>query len=239
VPLTTLQITTLAAQDANVPGFAAVQALQKLNLILSDLAQDYDIAPARKTLRFNLPTAVNAEGQATMALPADYLRARKGECIYYNNFVPYPLIPCDLEEIDALVTTPGNANFPVYFTTDMSTSPPTAFFWQQPSAALPALIRYQSQMPDITDTSTVPWFPNQNYLLTRLTGELCKGIDDERANSLLTDREEVNVGGAGVILRLFLTQHGDKSNRAQTVTLDRRRFGTSFDRLRNTKQVGW
>jgi hypothetical protein len=32
---------------------------------------------------------------------------------------------------------------------------------------------------------------------------------------------------------------GDSENRAKTVSLDRRRFGTSFDKLRNTKQVGW
>lgn len=236
--LTTLQITTLAAQDANVPGFTT-QALQKLNLILSDICQAYDISLARKTLTFVTPTAVNALGQAFMALPADYLRARKGECIYYINFVPYPLIALDLNENDALVTQPGMANQPIFFSSDMSTTPPTAYFWPQPSGAFPAIIRYQSLMPDITDTSTVPWFPNQNYLLTRLTGELCKGIDDDRANSLLTDNDEVNVGGAGVILRHFLQQEGDKSNRAQSVALDRRRFGTSFDRLKNTKMIGW
>lgn len=238
MPLTTLQITTLAAQDANVPGFTA-QALQKLNLILSDICQAYDISAARKTLNFVLPTAINALGQAFMALPADYLRAKKGECIYYNNFVPYPLIPVDLDENDALVTQPGQANQPIFFSTDMATTPATAFFWPQPSSAFPAIIRYQSQMPDITDTTLVPWFPNQNYLLTRLTGELCKGVDDDRANSLLTDQDEINVGGAGVILRHFLQQEGDKSNRAQSVALDRRRFGTSFDRLKNTKMIGW
>lgn len=238
MPLTTLQIVTLAAQDANVPGFLT-QALQKLNLILSDLAQAYDISAARKTLNFNLPTAVNANGQAFMALPANYLRAQKGECIYYINFVPYPLIPVDLDENDALVTQPGMANQPIFFSTDMSTTPGTAYFWPQPSGNFPAIIRYFSQMPDITDTSTVPWFPNQNYLLTRLTGELCKGVDDDRANNLLTDDDEKNVGGAGVILRHFLQQEGDKSNRVQTVRLDRRRFGTSFDRLKNTKSIGW
>jgi len=215
------------------------QALAKLNMILSDICQAYDISLARKTLSFVTPTAVNALGQAFMALPADYLRARKNECIYYINFVPYPLIPVDLDENDALVTQAGMANQPIFFSSDMSTTPATAYFWPQPSGGFPAIIRYQSQMPDITDTSLVPWFPNQNYLLTRLTGELCKGVDDDRANSLLTDKEEVNVGGAGVILRHFLQQEGDKSNRVLTVALDRRRFGTSFDRLKNTKTIGW
>jgi hypothetical protein len=238
VPLTTAQLVAQACQDANAPGFT-VQGLAKLNVILSDLAQAYDISAARKTLTFQLPTNINAFGQAFMTLPADYLRAQKGECIYYINFVPYPLIPVDLDENDALVTQPGMANQPIFFSTDMSTTPPIAFFWPQPSGAFPAIIRYFSQMADITDTSQAPWFPNQNYLLTRLTGELCKGIDDDRANTLLTDNEEVSVGGAGVILRHFLQQEGDKSNRVQTVRLDRRRFGTSFDRLKNTKSIGW
>jgi len=210
-----------------------------LNAILQDICQDYDIMPARKTLTFTLPVAVNSFGQAPMNLPADYLRAQMGECFYYNQGVPYPLIPVDQAENDALVTTAGFNSFPVYFSTDMSTTPPIAYFWPPPSAAFQAIVRYFSLMPDITDTALTPWFPNQNYLITRLTGELCKGNDDDRANSLLTDQEEVNAGGAGVILRHFLQQHGDKSNRAVTVKLDRRRFGNSFERLRNTKQIGW
>jgi hypothetical protein len=31
----------------------------------------------------------------------------------------------------------------------------------------------------------------------------------------------------------------DEANRTKVVKLDRRRFGTAFDRLRNTKQIGW
>ena len=44
------------------------------------------------------------------------------------------------------------------------------------------------------------------------------------------------------IIILALTAYamkGDKENRSQTVSLDRRRFGSSFDRLRNTKALGW
>ena len=51
--------------------------------------------------------------------------------------------------------------------------------------------------------------------------------------------EERAPGGAGTILRRYLQMTGDSENRAKTVSLDRRRFGTSFDKLRNTKQVGW
>jgi len=94
-------------------------------------------------------------------------------------------------------------------------------------------------MPDIVTpqtSSVIPWFPNQNYLLTRMTGELCKGYDDDRAAALLGDD---NPGGSGYILRHYVQMKDDWTNRAKTVKLDRRRFGGSFQNLRNTKLVGW
>lgn len=241
MPLSSAQLVAQACQQAMVPGFTS-QGGKLLNVILSDLCQDYNFDAARKTLQFNMPTAVDALGRSTMALPADYLRACFNECFYYINGVPYPLIPQDLDEMDMMVVTAGLSNFPVTFSTDMSTTPPTMYFWMPPSGAYVSLLRYQSQMADIVTPETsaaVPWFPNQNYLLTRLTGELCKIADDERHEALLGNDEERTPGGAGVILKRYLKLHGDNMNRAKTVKLDRRRFGSSFDRLKNTKQVGW
>ena len=149
----------------------------------------------------------------------------------------------------------GLSNFPVFYWTDMSLSGvtnsasgsggvavPVALFWQVPSGAYPVTVRYFSQMPDIStpETSTaIPWFPNQTYLRTRVAGELMKITDDERADAFLSADEDRHPQGAGVMLRKYLQMKDDRSTRTRTVTLDRRRFGTSFDRLRNTKQVGW
>lgn len=241
MPLTGNGIVTLACQNANVPGFTS-QAQQLLNVILQDLTQDYDLVAARLTLQFNLPTATITYGGgqvAPMALPANYLRAAKNECFYYISGVPYVLIPVELDEFDRLVATPGLANFPTVFASDMSTSPPTAYFWMPPSGAYAAVIRYQSLPADITDFTQVPWFPNTNYLLTRLTGELCKITDDDRHAALLSEDEQQHPGGAGVILRKYLTMQNDASNKVKRVDLDRRVFGSAFDRLRNTKQIGW
>ena len=224
-----------------VPGYASSTsniAIQHFNAILQDLCQDYDFIQAQKAFQFNLPTAVDSLGRATLPFPADYLRAKRDDCFYYIQGVPYKLIAFDLAEMDSMVVTAGLASFPQSFTVDCSTSPPTAYFWMPPSGAFTAIVRYQSLMPDlpVPADGTVPWFPNQTYLLTRLTGELCKIADDDRYEQLLSD---TSPGGAEHILHKYLMLHNDYENRAKTVSLDRRRFGSSFDRLRNTKQVGW
>lgn len=251
MPLTSAQIISLAVQDARVPGMTA-QAGQTLNAVLSDLCQTYDFAVAKKTYLFNFNASqINSGGQAFQNFPTDYLRGIRNETYYTISGVPYPLIPLDQEEYDMLVQQAGMANFPVFFTVDMSLTgsvnngvpgTPVALFWMIPSGAYPATVRYFSQMPDITTpetSSTVPWFPNQTYLRRRLAGELMALTDDERMPSYLGDSDEMTPNGAGVILRKYLQMKDDKANRIQTVHLDRRRFGESFDRLRNTKLIGW
>jgi hypothetical protein len=241
MPLTANQIIAQACQNANVPGYTA-QAQLYLNLILEELAMDYDFAVAKGTLKFNLPTNQVFYGGGAVSsttFPTDYLRALANECLYFINGVPYVLIPVSLDEFDRLVATPGLQNFPTVFATDMSQTPPVAYFWMPPSGAYPALLRYQRRMPDMTDFTQVPWFPQQNYLLTRLTGELCKVTDDQRHVQLLSYDEDGSPGGAGSLLRRFLRMKEDEANRTKVVQLDRRRFGTAFDRLRNTKQIGW
>lgn len=238
MPLTGNQIVAQACQNANVPGFTA-QGQTLLNVILQEMAQDYNFAQSRLTFQFNMPTAVDALGRSSLPFPADYLRAVLGECFYYISGVPYDMIPVDLAEFDKMITQAGFTGFPIFFATDVTVTPPLAYFWPPPNGAYVSLLRYQRLMPDITDFTQVPWFPNQNYLLTRLTGELCKITDDERHEGLLSYDEEQFPGGAGSVLRRYLRMKEDNDNRAKTVKLDRRRFGSSIDNLRVTKQVGW
>jgi hypothetical protein len=251
MPLTSAQIIALAVQDARVPGMTS-QAGQTLNSILSDLCQSYDFALAKKTYFFNFNASqINSGGQAFQNFPTDYLRGIRNETFYTISGVPYPLIPLDLEEFDMLVEQAGLANFPVFFATDMSLTGatnngtpgvPVALFWMIPSGGYPATVRYYSQMPDIAtpeSSSTVPWFPNQTYLRRRLAGELMALTDDERMAAFLGDDEREHPNGAGVMLRKYLQMKDDKANRIQQVHLDRRRFGESFDRLKNTKLIGW
>jgi hypothetical protein len=254
MPLNAGQIMSLSCQEARCPGFVAGgQALQKLNAILQDLAQTYDFDLLKQTFSFSFnPSQINSLGQAYQNLPANYLRGIYNESFYVISGVPYPMINTDLAEFDMFVQQAGLANFPVFYATDMSlagqtnsatgtggAAVPVMLFWQVPSGAYPATVRYFSLPADITLTTAIPWFPNQTYLIRRLSGELMALTDDERQSKFLGDSEDQTPEGAGVMLRKYLKLKDDKSTRTAQVQLDRRRFGTSFDRLRNTKTIGW
>lgn len=215
------------------------QSGQLLNTILSDLCQTYDFDVIRKT--DTSVTLSTATGSGPYALSNDYLRARINEVFYTINGVKYVMVNVELWQYDALVQQAGINNFPQCFATDMSlqdNATPVLYVWPPASGAYPLTIRYQPQMPDITspETSTdVPWFPNTKYLINRLAGELMMITNDDRATAYLGD----NPQGAEGILTKYLKLKDDGEGRVQTVQLDRRNFGKSFDRLPSTKLIGW
>lgn len=244
--LTYTQIVTLACQIAKVPGMVS-QAGQMLNMILSDLCQTYDFDVAKGTYTFNFnPGLVTTSvypniqpGGGPYPLPADYLRmVDDKDAMWFLLGVPYPMISCDLSQYDNLVQQAGLQSYPYIFATDMSQSPPNLLVWPPASGAYPCMIRYRKQMPDETTPETspnVPWFPNTTYLKTRLAGELMQISGDSRADTFLGGTDQ----GAQGILQRYLKLADDRSARAQTVSLDRRRFANNFSRLSDTKSIGW
>jgi hypothetical protein len=108
---------------------------------------------------------------------------------------------------------------------------PNAYIWPGPSGAFPATLRYQRLMPSIQDTGQIPWFPDQNYLLNRLSADLMSTTDDARRDGFLRESER--------ILGKYRSRADDKTNRSQVVQLDRQVFGTRWRNLRNTKTIGW
>lgn len=246
MPLSAAQIVSLATQDAGAPGYTA-QAGQLLNVILQELCQNYDIDQARGTFVFNfnpglITTSIYPNvtpGGGPYPLPSDYLRAVDSkDAVWYLQGVPYPMIPCDLSEYDNLVQQAGQQSYPYIFATDMSQSPPNLLVWPPASGAYQCSIRYRRQMPDIATPETsnaVPWFPNTQYLRTRLAGELCKLTDDGRWGEFLGDKPY----GAQGILSRWLKMANDATDRAQMVSLDRRLFRNPWGSLRDTKKVGW
>lgn len=231
--LTAAQIVQLATQAVQVPGMSG-QAGAFLNAILSDLCQTYDFDIIRETTTFNFDVAT---GSGPYSLPADYLRVRPNEFWYTITGVKYVMISIDLAEFDALVQQAGLQSYPTYFATSMADTPeeqPKLYVWPPPSGAYPCTMRYQKQMPDITNPETsddAPWFPNSQYLLRRLEAELCTLVDD--------DRQPLYVKQAEDILRNYLEMKDDKLGRAQQVQLDRRYFNNNFSRIPNTKTIGW
>lgn len=237
--LTAAQIVTLATQAAKCPGYLG-QAGQLLNVILQELAQTYDFDAAKGIYQFNFSTTLTGSnanflpGSGPYPLPSDYLRADPGDVFWTLLGVPYQLTNISLQQLDMTVQQPGIATYPYWYATDMSQSPPVMYVYPPPSGAYPVTVRYRRQMPDIATpetSSTVPWFPNTQYLRTRLTAELMRLTDDDRAGSMLAESEE--------ILRKYLEMKDDSEDRVKGVRLDPQRFGKGMNRLKNTKIVGW
>lgn len=248
MPMSAAQIVTLATQIAKVPNYTA-QAGQMLNEILQDMCQTYNIDTARKTVTITLNTGSGipptpGQGSGPYLLPTNYLRIAKNEAIYRVDGVPYSMINIDLQAFDSLVQQAGISNYPEMFATDTSDDAvstfgaPVLYVWPPSGGVYTPQIRYWSLMPEIAAPETnpnVPWFRNTTYLKTRLAGELMKIADDQRADSYLGD----GPSGAQGILNRYLKLMKDDESRAQTVELDRRRFGKSFNRLPQTKTLGW
>src|SRR6516225_4730986 len=236
--LSTAQIISIATQIANVPGFTA-QALQLLNAVLQGLLQDYDFQTIRKSFNFNFSTSASglgyAPGSGPNPMPADFLRLHRNGAFYQIFQVPYKLIGVTQEEFDTFVQQPGLASYPYLAYVDVSTQPMGLFVWPPASGNYPATVRYNPVVADITDTTQVPWFPNSVYLYTRVAGELMKLADDERWQAYLSDER----GGAGELLRKYLTMKDDPITAPKLVTLDRRMFKAPIATLRNTKSIGW
>ena len=119
---------------------------------------------------------------------------------------------------------------------------PIAYVWPPASGAYPCMVRYQSQMPDIMHPETsalVPWFPNQQFLITELSGRLMQLSGDDRWQAFLSADESANPSGSRVLLRRYLELKDDDTNRSKRVTLDRRRFGSDWSRLPKSKLYGY
>jgi len=247
VALTASQIVALACQAAGCPGYEVI-AGQLLNVILSDLCQTYDFDVARGTSSFNMnPSLVVSApaafpnllaGSGPYPLPTDFLRCKYGDVMWFLQGVPYVMIPIEQYEFDASVQQAGLQNYPYWYATFLEESPAGIVFYPPPSGAYSTMVRYQRQMPDIANpevSSTVPWFPNQQYLRTRLAGELFAITDDERAVAYLGDTE---IGAQGILQR-FLKLANDNENRSQMVKMDRRTFRPNNNALPVTKLTGW
>ncbi len=252
--LSAAQLVSVACQIAKAPGYTT-QAGQLLNMILGDLCQTYDFEVAKRLFTFNFQPGLQAQvgpsiyGSGPYPLPVDFLRCANDDAVWWTLLgVTYFLTPIDLSEFDAAVQQAGVQSYPYWMAIDMSpldaaqqgvaNDPPLAYVYPPPSGAYPVFVRYYSQMPDITAPETsnaVPWFPNQAYLKTRLAGEIMQITDDERAPAFLGEGPD----GAQGILTRYLKLKDNQSNRAQTVKLDKRRFGRRFSTLKNTKTVGW
>jgi len=236
VALQAQQLVNLACQIAKTPAYV-LQAGQFLNMMLSDLAQlnDFELSRGLWQIDTGAPTGFSpTTGQPYFNLASDHLRVLKDGVFYLISGVPYTLIQYSLSDFDQLIVTQGFTSQIVFYAVDDSFSPPQMYFWPPPNASYQVDVRYAKLRPDIATpetSTTVPWFPEQNYLLDELTARMMAVANDDRMDSFHKK--------AADILRKWLTIQRDNESYVNTVTLDRRKFSTPFSQLKNTKQVGF
>lgn len=234
--LTSAQIVSLACQKAKCPGFIST-AGQFLNLILSELSQLNDFELSRGLLQINtaVPAGVSiVTNQPYFNLASDHLHILEDGVFYLISGVPYTLIEKQLSDFDQLITTQGFTSQLVFYAVDDSQSPAQIYFWPPPNGAYTVNVRYARLRPDIITpetSATAPWFPNQQYLIDELTAQMMEITNDDRADSFHTK--------AAAHLKKWLTMQRDAESYAQTVKLDRNRFGTNYSQLKNTKNTGF
>lgn len=234
--LTAQKIVAKAVKEAKTPGYL-VDGGDFLNIILSELAQLNDFELSRQLLQINTASSAGlspVNGQPFFLLATDHLHILQDGVFYYISGVPYTLIQRELSDFDQLVTTQGFTSQLLYYATDDSQSPPQIYFWPPPNQSYIVNVRYARLRPDISSpetSSTVPWFPLQQYLIWETAARLMDISDDERA-----DRFHVK---AAELLRKWLIMQRDLESTAKRVKLDRNRFSTPWSVLPNTKQVGF
>jgi len=224
--LTASQIINLAVQIAKVPGMTT-QAGQFLNARLIQLALDQDMDIIRRTTTINVVT-----GQASYALPVNYLRMR--EAFYNINGSVFWLVQLALKNYDQLNTNPGLTDYPYYYSTDIGTTPPTLLLYPPPSLAFTLNIRYMDNLVEIDDpenSQVIPWFQDQSLLINMVAENLMSISDDTRVEMMFRQNDDK--------FRRLIQMSNDKENYAIVVEKDERTFRTAR-RVRPTKlQGGW
>lgn len=230
--LTAAQIVTKACAIAKAPGFIT-QGGQDLNLVLNDLVLHRDL----KLNRYSSSISVTSGSTGPFNLPADYLRTY--DLFYSINGQKYFLRPVSTLEYDANFQSAGVANYPYEYQTDLqpqAATPDTGiallYIYPQTNAALTLTHRYMIRRADIStpsSSSSIPWFPDQDYLIHATAARLMKLTDDQRYEQFKTDAENM--------LRTHIIMDGDEQQVVKEVKLDPRRFRI-HGRLRATKVTG-
>jgi len=228
--MTAQQIITMAMQIAKAPSGYTSQAGQCFTLTLQDLLWKRD-------LRVNLTqetVAIPANSNGPFTGAANYLRTY--DFFYSINGVTFFMRPVELSYFDAEFKQPQLANYPYEFAVDSSPQanqlPQLLYIYPMSNSPLSATHRYFMQQPDIAtpeSSSTVPWFADQDYLVTATAMRLMRITDDTRQESFKTQSEDM--------LRKYLIMEGDKELIPARVKLDQGLFKLNRS-LRPTKVTG-
>ncbi len=221
------QIVQDAATIAKAPGFTQIAGRQ-LNLVLNDLCLHRDL----KLNRVKSSIALTVGSNGPFPLTADYLRTY--DLFYTVNNFPYFLFPMGQDQFDALFKDPSVANYPYAFATDLTNQATQTAgqlsIYPQSTTALTLTHRYMINRADIASpesSATVPWFPDQDYLVRATAARLMDITDDARRERLMKDCEDM-------LKTHLIMGDGDEQNVVKSVKLDPQRFHVNRS-LRPTK----
>ncbi len=208
------------------PGQQSLPSLFYTDMATETTAQDRIAGSATATVTLGSPTIV--VGSATgmlVGMGVSGLGIAAGSQI----------APGGISGTSITLTLAATGTFPALSSSIMFGTAPNAYIWPGPSGSFPTTLRYQRLMPPIQDTSRVPWFPDQVYLMTRTSAELMRTTDDARKDGFLADADRQ--------LGRYRSRADDKTNRSQQVQLDVQRFrgnrAGAWNNLRSTKTTGW
>ena len=229
---TASDIVKTAATIAKAPGYLSLGG-QLLNTILEELWQVYDFAFSRQKTYVDLTQAQPSDsyGQPLgYSLPANHERTL--ECFYLVNGAPRFVTQLPIEQYDGLFQGISGSSYPEYYSIDVSQTPHTLLAYPKPPLAIGVYLRYLPQQAPITTpetSATIPWFPNQLYLITRLAAELMMITDDSRREAFLKD-------AAGLLSKFLTMGEDDREGYVRQVKLDPRAFRSGGSQ-RNTKTM--
>jgi hypothetical protein len=216
----------MACAIAKCPGFLSQGGIF-LNMTLEDLWLHRDL----KINRVTEFITVQANNFGPFTLPQNYQRTY--DLFFEQNNLPYFLNPISTEEYDQEFKDPSIANYPYEFmtilydeTTALQQVPPSAgqlFIYPQSSGQIVLTHRYMVKQPDISvpETSAViPWFPDQDYLITATASRLMQLTDDTRRDKFLADLDRM-------LRTHMISGDGDEQKVVNSVRLDPRRFHTN------------
>ena len=202
---------------AKCPGFLA-QGGRAFNLVLDDLSQ-------HRNLKINITAQVlslTAGSNGPLTLESDYLRTY--DLFYTVNGIPHFLNPCSLKEFDEDTIQAAVVSRPLEWATDLSSD--NLYVYPKSDTNLLLTHRYFRMQPPIvspeSDNTTIPWFPDQDYLVQATAMRMMRITDDARYPLWVQDCE--------ALLRKHLLTEGDEQQVVKSVGLDPRRFRLSSNR---------
>jgi hypothetical protein len=217
-----------------------------LTTVLEDLKLVRNLKMNRVTTTITLPAATNGPIQlpSDYLRMYDWFYPLPTSGGGTSQGLPQFIKPLTMEQYDSEFKDPSMANYPYFWASDLSvqaqiwtgpsgtntvpglftgqgtlSSAGQIFWYPQSSGALVTTMRYMKNQPDYTTpetSSTAPWFPHSQYLITRTAADMADITGDDRKEEWMAEAEKM--------LHPYLIMEGDEQSAVHQIGLDPRAF---------------